>query len=464
MPTLSLRSSISNAEWPAIPSPAASSLLGTLFAWNQTEGWTAAQIEQAQFKQLGKLVQWAQQHVPYYADCLDGIDTRNLSTEGWRTLPTLSRTQLQEHYVKLKSDGIPNGHGNVDTRATSGSTGTPVKVDCSELTSFLWHVGVLRDHVWHRRDFSAPLASIRHVKFDPNELGSNGKQSAEPPHGLTLPNWGPTVSQCFNTGPAHVLSIHSRAEEQADWLDAINAGYLQTYPSNLQKLCDYYQRSGRAAPQFMAIRTISEALDSNTRKSAQRVFGAPVQDLYSTTEVGYIAVQCPEHEHFHVQSETVYVEVLNDGDQPCAPGEIGRVLVTPLHNFAMPLIRYELGDYAEVGQPCDCGRNSLVLKRVLGRSRNLLTFPDGRTDWPVFQDTRFREIAPIVQFQFTQTSVNDIEMNLVVERDLTADEQQQLSTLVLNRLGHPFNLTLKFVSAIARSKSGKYEDFISIIR
>ena len=85
--------------------------------------------------------------------------------------------------------------------------------------------------------------------------------------------------------------------------------------------------------------------------------------MYSCEEAGYIALQCPQAEHYHCQSESVLVEVLDDEGRPCTPGQVGKVVLTALHNFAMPLIRYENQDYAEVGPPCACGRG-LPVKRA----------------------------------------------------------------------------------------------------
>ena len=76
------------------------------------------------------------------------------------------------------------------------------------------------------------------------------------------------------------------------------------------------------------------------------------------------------------------MEVLDNHGRPCKEGETGRVVLTDLHNFTMPLIRYEIGDYAEVGPPCACGRGLPVLARILGRSRNMLTLPAGDRIWP----------------------------------------------------------------------------------
>src|SRR3546814_3537656 len=136
-------------------------------------------------------------------------------------------------------------------------------------------------------------------------------------------------------------------------------------------------------------------------------------------------MQCPDHEVYHVQSENVLLEVVDDDGRPCGPGETGRVLITSLHNFATPLIRYELGDYAEVGSPCACGRGLPVIKQVLGRKRNRLILSDGRSEFPYLGDhEEFRAITTKVrEFQYIQRSVDVIEKLMVVSEPLTASEE-----------------------------------------
>ncbi len=176
-----------------------------------------------------------------------------------------------------------------------------------------------------------------------------------------------------------------------------------------------------------------------------------------------IALQCPEHPHYHVQAESVLVEILNGGGKPCAPGETGRMVVTDLHNFATPLIRYEIGDHAEVGEACPCGRGLSVLNRILGRVRNMATLPSGETFWPRFYSDDLAKVAPIRQAQLVQRSVHDIDVRLVVARALTAEEEERLKSVILRYLGHPFRLGFTYMDEIPRSASGKYEDFLSLV-
>ncbi len=142
-------------------------------------------------------------------------------------------------------------------------------------------------------------------------------------------------------------------------------------------------------------------------------------NAYSAKEVCTIALQCPEHGNLHVQSESLLVEILDEDGAACGPAEVGRVVVSDLHNFAMPLIFYEIGDYAEPGEPCACGRGLSVLRRVLGRSRNRVRLPSGEFMWPRFGANRVSRIAPVLQSQLVQVSVSKNHVNLVVERSLT---------------------------------------------
>src|SRR4030095_14752537 len=121
-----------------------------------------------------------------------------------------------------------------------------------------------------------------------------------------------------------------------------------TYPSNLRYLAAHCHAHGIAVPRLEHVTSFGEVLSDETREECRRAWDVPVIDCYSAQEVGPIALQCPSSEVYHVQSEATLVEVINDEGEPCRAGETGRVLLTPLNNYAMPLLRYEIGDHAVV--------------------------------------------------------------------------------------------------------------------
>src|SRR5262249_55050162 len=162
---------------------------------------------------------------------------------------------------------------------------------------------------------------------------------------------------------------------------------------------------------------------------------------------------------YHVQAERVIVELLDDAGAPAQIGAIGRVVVTDLHNFATPLLRYDLGDYAEVVAPCPCGRGLPSLGRIWGRRRNLLTLPGGTTVWPVFtmacrRAARYREI------QLVQESVDTLRARVVPDGPL---DRAALVRALQALWGHPFQVEIEEVEQLARSPAGKLEEFVSTI-
>ena len=138
------------------------------------------------------------------------------------------------------------------------------------------------------------------------------------------------------------------------------------------------------------------------------------------------------------------------------------MVLTSLHNLATPLIRYQVGDYATVGEPCGCGRASLVIGRVLGRVRHLAMSPDGERYFPVSL-WKIRAVAPVRQAQWVQTAPDAIELRAVLDRPLTAAETQQAADVVCETLGYPYRVTVVPMDEIPRGPTGKFQEFLSLL-
>jgi phenylacetate-CoA ligase len=448
-------SALPGMDWPAIPSETAARKLAVLFAIEQQQWRPPAEIATAQFEQLGRVARFASETVPYYRRQLGtGFSRERLDPRSWLDVPILSRKALHDAGPELQSERIPAEHGRTFEMKTSGSTGLVVKVLGTDLTQFFWQVFCLRDHLWHRRDFGQKLAVIRYQR-DPSLKAREGVGSA---------GWGPATDDAVPTGPSIQFHIGHGVELLAGELASQNPGYLLTHPSMMLGLARHCLENGIRIPGLLEARTLGESSSDSLREACRQAWGVPVVDIYTCQEAGYLALQCPDHNHLHVQSENVLLEVVDDQGKPCTPGQVGRVLVTSLNNFATPLIRYEIGDYAEVGDPCPCGRGLPVLKQVMGRYRNLLTRPDGSKHWPIMgNEGRLRDIAPIELMQMVQTSLEEVQVRLVMARELYEPEKQDLTAFIRNNLGHPFRLNFDYVDSIRNSANGKIEQFISLI-
>lgn len=449
-----LESKVEGITWPALPTPLGAITLALLYQLEKTQWWSSQDIINFQFQQLANVLTHADRTIPFYHERFRaaGVDPASIKTlDQLGQIPLLSRPQLQQAGTALLSKNVPKSHGKTYTITTSGSTGRPVKVTTTELDSLFWSTCTLRDHQWQKRDLSRKLAAIRYYSDD----------GAKFPHGINVNTWGTAEHSIMKSSPAAALNINCSIAQQAEWLCRQQPDYLMTYPSNLKALAEYFIATGESLPGLLETRTVGESLSSGVRQVCSEAWHAKLTDMYSCQEVSCIALQCPEHEHYHVQAENLVVEVLDEEDRRCTPGEIGRVVISTLHNFAMPLIRYELGDYAEVGEPCSCGRGLPVLNKILGRQRNMLIYPDGQKRWPIFGINELTKELPIKQLQFVQREIDSIEVRLVTARPLEAKEKTWLVSVVHKQLDYAFRIEIIYLENIPRSKSGKFEDFIS---
>lgn len=437
------KSELPGLVWPAVMSGEAA-VVFALLAQLQHGEWLAAEaIAELQARQRAALLRHARDSVPYYRERLAGHDA-----EDWSHVPVLERATLQDAGTALRSETTPRAHGRWQLIRSSGSTGRPVEVEKTAYTGVLTKALMLREHLWHERDFDRDFAAIRVAKQHP---------AAQRLPGIEGAGWGAETAMLDARGRGALLDLAVPLADQCAWLARVAPAYFLTYPSNLKALLGH----GLAPwPGLVHVKTLGEMVDAELRGRCRAQLGVPLIDEYSAQEIGSIAIQCPLHEHYHVQAENVYVEVLKDDGSPCAAGEIGRVVVTSLAEYRTPLLRYAIGDYAELGAPCACGRGLPVLARVLGRVRNMIRLPDGGQRWPLPGDGRYRELAPVRQYQFVQKSLTRFEVRLVCERALRADEERALIAWIRERLGHPFDIALVPVAAIPRHASGKYEDFL----
>jgi phenylacetate-CoA ligase len=448
-----IRSRVAGMSWPAMPSARGAQLLSLLYQFERTQWWSAEGLLDHQLRQLQQLLQHAVVTVPYYRERLGatGFDPRQkLTLDAFRALPLLTRRDIQNAGTTLHSPALPAAYGRVGETQTSGSTGEPVKVRRTQIDQLLWEAITLRDHHWHQRDFSGKLAVIRATGGD-----------AKPPHGSLLGSWGAPASELYKTGPLAKLNSAVDVATQARWLLKQNPDYLLTYPSIVKSLAAWFSSHGERPSRLREVRTLGETVDPSLRAACHDVLGISIVDGYSSQELGYMALQCPVSGAFHIMAESVLVEIINDSGEPCAPGEVGQVVVTGLHNAAMPLVRYALGDHAEAGMPCACGRGLPTIARILGRIRNLLTLPSGERVRLALVD-EFKAFAMVRQYQVIQRTLHDIEARLVVDTPLSAEVETRLRLALQNMMGYPFHISFIYFSGeLPRGAGSKFEEFVS---
>jgi phenylacetate-CoA ligase len=413
------------------------------------EQLSAADLVQRQGAALTQLAQHAIVHSAHFAGRLAAAALSPAALadgDHFARLPPLTRRELVGAGESLFCRAHPAAHGSAAPTSTSGSTGEPVTVRRTDLCGLYWHAYTLREHLWHERDFSGRLATVRANLAAPADM----------------PDWGPPANLFVRTGPWSGRPASCSVEELCTWLCAWDPDYFLVLPSTLAGIVGELERTGRRFPRLRGVRTLSETVSTRLRDEVRRVLGVPIDDIYTSQECGVIATQCLEQGNYHV-SESIILEVVDQDGRACRPGETGRILVTDLLNFATPLVRYEIGDYAEAGPaaPCPCGRPTRTLRRILGRERNLVLLPDGTRHWPVVGFHRWDEVHPIRQFQLIQVDRQTIVARMCAEARPTAEQESQLTEIIQEALGYPFAIRYEWHDGpLPRGPGGKFEEFV----
>ncbi len=444
------RSSVSGVVWPPLVEGTGALLLSFLAKLEESEWLPAATIEAHQRAQLGVLAEHCAGRSPAFAARLVAaeLEPSDLARpEGLRRLPPLTRRALQQT-EGLFCSTVPDSHLPLGENTTSGSTGEPVMVRRTTFNQLGMMAMTLRDHRWQGRNSRMRLAGM----------------SAHN-HGIKhMPDWGSPLGLIYQTGPALKLPTEIDLPEMIAVLNEYQPEVLVAYPTILAELLDTVDGPHHCLASVRHLRCMSEVVHPELRERTKALLGLTLEDAYTSMECGFIALNCPTGDGYHVMAETHLVEVVDEAGEPCQPGEMGRVLVTDLHNFATPLIRYDIGDYAVAGAPCGCGRGLPRLERIIGRERNLVRHPDGTRCWPFVGYGRYRMVAPVQQYQLVQQDLDRIEMRLVVERALTGAEEAALRSVVRDSLRYPFEIVLSYHPERLRpGPSGKSEEFVCLI-
>jgi phenylacetate-CoA ligase len=244
-------------------------------------------------------------------------------------------------------------------------------------------------------------------------------------------------------------------DQLADQLCEIDPLHIFSYPEFLEEIIKELERSGRTLPSLKKVFTGSEVLDDPVRQHARDALGVEIADSYGTTE-GFIAWQCPAG-RYHVNAEHMLLEIVDDEDREVAPGQMGRVVVTTLENRLMPLVRYEIGDYAVASDGrCGCGRTLPTIERIIGRGINLFRLRNGRllSPWDMVEVVRcYREFR---QFQLVQEELDRYVINFAAEVPIAVKVEEEIRAKFAKILGIEVTVTYERVAEVPRTSSGKY--------
>jgi phenylacetate-CoA ligase len=400
-------------------------LLAVKRAWTITP----EKLREVQDKSLRKLVKNAYERVPLYhrkyreaGVCPEDIK----GIEDLPKLPTITKDDLRD---ASPYDIVPQGFFKrkwVMPMSTSGSTGRPLMIwwdlhaGCSQLVS------MLRQYKMHD-----PPCGVRRGDCNANLVDFEGYNLER-----VWKDWG------MESGAGFILRLlgyrflaidfRNDPHDTIRQLEESNVRILCSYPGVLRRLAQLKNDGFGERLKLKYVTSGGETLDEYTRRYIEKAFDVPLWDLYAGTEIGLVAIQCGKG-NYHIQSDYIYLECLDDEGEQVKPGKPGYVTITRFDSWnSTPIIRYtgsnDVAILADPSKKCDCGMRLPLMERIEGRKVDSITLSDGK----VFHGFSFTTILEKVmkklgrdtidQYQIIQHEVDNIDV-LVVMRNGKEDEQ-----------------------------------------
>jgi len=403
--------------------------------------WDEAGTERFRDGRLAEFVARAARSVPYYRDLFHrlAIDPQGIrSLRDLEALPILTKSEVQENRTRFEAEGITEASA-FETH-TSGSTGAGLRFPTT------WRAHREQWAVWWRyRGWHGLKPETPCLYF--------GGRSIVPVEQQRPPFWR------YNRGGRQILfsAYHLNAETAPAYLEEMRrsgAGWIHGYPSMVALIASYVLEHGvRVEARWVTLG--SENLLPQQAKLIERAFGVLPVEHYGMAEAVSNISMCPER-RLHVDEDFAATEFIPMG------GDRYRILGTNLSNPAFPLLRYDVGDYAALGdRACDCGRPGRVLDRLDGRLEDYVITKTGARLGRL--DHIFKDLDRVREAQIRQSRAGHMVLNVVKGTGYTDEDERRLREEVVKRVGEQIDFDIRYVAAVQRTGSEKLRFVISTL-
>jgi phenylacetate-CoA ligase len=227
--------------------------------------------------------------------------------------------------------------------------------------------------------------------------------------------------------------------------------FIVGYVSSLEQFAEFLLANYRTIPGVRAVIAAAEPVYERTRELTQRAYGAPLFNTYGSREFMSIGAECDRHDGLHVNAENVLVETELAAD--LGPSEL---LVTDLHNYGMPFIRYRIGDIGSLRHSaCCCGRGLPLLRGIEGRVLEVLRTRAGQIVPGEFFPHLMKDLPEVKEFQVQQASLDEIVILTVLSHPLSEASRALLRQETAKVFGSDTQISVRQVDAIPQLPSGK---------
>lgn len=389
--------------------------------------------EKKQVNDINSLINYIKEYVPFYKEELN-IDKIN-KLEEISILPLVNKNKMKKNLNKFINTQLLKTYWK---GSTSGSTGTPFYYYRDRKSMQFEYALYDKFYDYVCEDNSCRKARISGV----NIVKANCKK---PPFWYFIKTYNQL--QCS--------SYHIDLNTYKFYIDAFKEYSIKLgtgYASSWLFLSQYVLDNDVQAPKFKAIVTDSEGLSNEEKLIIEEAFNCPVYQTYGLSEVGMIAVQC-KNNHYHIFTDRCYVETIDKNGKKTNTDEVGEIVVTDLHSYNAPFIRYKTGDTGILGyDDCGCGWKTPYIKELCGRIEDYIVTSDGR------KVRRLGHIAKpargIIGMQLIQNKPGFLNINVLPADNFEPESMNDVLEISKDYLGD-MDISWHIVEELERTKSGK---------
>ncbi len=420
----------------------------TLKEFEERQWWSGDKLRDYQNEKLKALIKHSYENVPYYKNKMNAYGIRPDDIKGVDDLvkiPILTRNDIKINFDALiagnyKRSRLIMGH-------TSGTTGSPLE--------FLYdrHICLIKNVVdWRVKNDAG-------IKFG-DKLALFFGRMVVPISRTKPPFW--RSNYVFH----HLFfsSFHMSAgniREYIEQLKSFKPSALEGYPSTIYIIARYLISKNMTFP-VKAVFTSSETLLPVQRETIEKAFACKLFDFYGLAERVAFASECSSHQGHHFNMDFGITEILDGDGNRCSPGQLGRIVATGLHNYGMPLIRYQTSDITSLKKEnCSCGREFPLMEDVTTKAEDIITTRDGRLISSSILTHPFKPMHNVAESQIIQEDRERIRIKLVVLPGYKDADTKYLLNELKKRLGDGMIIEVELVDSIPRTAAGKFRWVIS---
>ncbi|WP_179344647.1 phenylacetate--CoA ligase family protein [Winogradskyella ursingii] len=382
----------------------------------------------------------------FYKNFGKAIDTSN-----WQSVPVMTKQHLQQPLKHRLSDHYTPKR--VYVNKTSGSSGEPFVFAKDKWCHAMTWAVIMNRFSWYNIDFN----TSKQARFYGIPLDKKGfyKES--------LKDW------FGNRYRFSVFDLSDSAFEKAlQKFESTKFDYINGYTSSVVQFAKFLKRKNvvlnQVCPTLKVCIVTSEMLFDNDKRLMEAQFGVPLVNEYGASELDLIAFQ-NKNEEWQINSETLFVEILDENDNVLPNGNEGRVVITSLYNKAHPFIRYDIGDIGILSTKSSLKKP--ILQALIGRTNDIAVLPSGKKaaglTFYYITKSVIEDDGNVAEFTIEQLKLDKFKISYVGEFALSDEKKSTIAAEMRRYLEDGINVEFERVSQLQRSKSGKLKQFTSYV-